>query len=85
MGFTFDIELYTEQPFIVDLKADSHHSQTVQGAIVIQMDRAEHFKVATVGIHGHGMLLLAIIFIACAFDGMTHFYLTLSVLTNYHL
>ncbi|KAF9134065.1 hypothetical protein BGX30_012058 [Mortierella sp. GBA39] len=53
MGFTFDIELYTEQPFIIDLKADSHLSQTIEGAIVIQMDRAEHFKVATVGIHGH--------------------------------
>ncbi|KAG0315964.1 hypothetical protein BGZ97_007654 [Linnemannia gamsii] len=53
MGFTFDIELHTEQPFIIDLKADSHHSQTIEGAIVIQMDRAEHFKVATVGIHGH--------------------------------
>ncbi|KAF9088662.1 hypothetical protein BGX29_000165 [Mortierella sp. GBA35] len=52
MGFTFDIELYTEQPFIVDLK-DTHHSQTVEGAIILQLDRPEHFKIATVGIHGH--------------------------------
>ncbi|KAF9125504.1 hypothetical protein BGW39_007350 [Mortierella sp. 14UC] len=53
MGFTFDIELNTEEPFIVDFRSDSHHSQTIDGAIVIQLDRPEHFKVATVGIHGH--------------------------------
>lgn len=69
MGFTFDIELNTEQPFIIDLKADSHHNQTVEGAIVIQMDRAEHFKVATVGIHGHGMSVNHhYLFITCAPD-----------------
>ncbi|KAF9927525.1 hypothetical protein FBU30_003117 [Linnemannia zychae] len=52
MGFEFDIELNTEQPFILDIKNDSHHTQTVDGAIVLRLDRPEHFKIATISIHG---------------------------------
>ncbi|KAI1314642.1 hypothetical protein EDD11_001894 [Mortierella claussenii] len=52
MGFTFDIELNTAQPFIVELDTDST-TQLLSGAIVIQLSQPEKLKVATVAIHGH--------------------------------
>jgi len=53
MGYTFDIELETDQPFVVVLDQDSH-VQTLNGAIVLHLDKPESFKLATVAIHGHG-------------------------------
>ncbi|KAF9991015.1 hypothetical protein BGZ75_007199 [Mortierella antarctica] len=53
MGFTFDIELDTPQPFIVDLELEDYNTQTLNGAIVLHLERPEKFKVATVAIHGH--------------------------------
>ncbi|KAG0223924.1 hypothetical protein B0O80DRAFT_437976 [Mortierella sp. GBAus27b] len=53
MGYTFDIELNTEQPFIVELDMDEYHTQTISGAIALKLDSAESFKLATVAIHGH--------------------------------
>ncbi|KAF9916931.1 hypothetical protein BX616_002416 [Lobosporangium transversale] len=52
MGFTFDIILNTEQPFIVELDTKSQ-LQTLTGDIVLQLDSPEKFKVAKVDIHGH--------------------------------
>ncbi|KAF9925784.1 hypothetical protein FBU30_004490 [Linnemannia zychae] len=51
-GFTYDIELDTEQPFIVELEMDKN-VQTLSGAIALKLDRSESFKVATIAIHGH--------------------------------
>ncbi|KAG0360817.1 hypothetical protein BC939DRAFT_448528 [Gamsiella multidivaricata] len=53
MTFTFDIELDTEQPFVVVLDQDPYRTQVLQGAIVLQMTEPEKFKVATIAIHGH--------------------------------
>lgn len=53
MGFTFDIELDTAQPFIVDLELEEYNTQTLNGAIVLHLERPEKFKVATVAIHGN--------------------------------
>ncbi|KAF9300914.1 hypothetical protein BGZ74_007340 [Mortierella antarctica] len=53
MGYSFDIELDTEQPFIVELEMAEYNAQTISGAIVVKLDRAEQFKVATIAIHGH--------------------------------
>ncbi|KAF9929765.1 hypothetical protein BGZ75_002595 [Mortierella antarctica] len=53
MGYTFDIELDTDQPFIVELDMVEHHTQTISGAITLQLNRADSFKVATIAIHGH--------------------------------
>ncbi|KAG0215813.1 hypothetical protein BGX28_008124 [Mortierella sp. GBA30] len=53
MGFAFDIELDTKQPFIVDLELEDYHTQTLTGAIILQLEQPEKFKVATVTIHGH--------------------------------
>ncbi|KAG0006887.1 hypothetical protein BGZ65_002295 [Modicella reniformis] len=53
MGFTFDIELDTEQLFIVELDMAEYNTQTISGAIALKLDRAETFKIATVAIHGH--------------------------------
>ncbi|KAK3825607.1 MAG: hypothetical protein J3Q66DRAFT_328139 [Benniella sp.] len=52
MGYTFDIELETDQPFVVVLDRDSQ-VQTLNGAIVLHLDKPESFKLATVAIHGH--------------------------------
>ncbi|KAF9086796.1 hypothetical protein BGX29_008037 [Mortierella sp. GBA35] len=52
-GFTYDIELNTEQPFIVELDLEERNTQTLSGAIALKLDRSESFKVATVAIHGH--------------------------------
>ncbi|KAG0203361.1 hypothetical protein BGX28_004359 [Mortierella sp. GBA30] len=53
MGYSFDIELDTDQPFIVELDMADHHTQTLSGAIALKLDRADSFKVATIAIHGH--------------------------------
>jgi hypothetical protein len=53
MGFTFDIELNTEQPFIVELDMAEYNTQTISGSIALKLDRPEAFKVATIAIHGH--------------------------------
>ncbi|KAG0054878.1 hypothetical protein BGZ83_010216 [Gryganskiella cystojenkinii] len=53
MGFTFDVELNTEQPFIIELDPRPNHVMTLMGCISLKLDRAEVFKVATVAIHGH--------------------------------
>jgi len=52
-SFTYDVELDTEQPFIVELDLDEKNVQTLSGAITLKLDRSESFKVATVAIHGH--------------------------------
>jgi hypothetical protein len=52
-GFTYDIELNTEQPFIVELDLNESNYQTLSGAIALKLDRSESFKVATIAIHGH--------------------------------
>ncbi|KAF8940724.1 hypothetical protein BGZ58_005052 [Dissophora ornata] len=52
MGYTFDIELDTDQPFIVELDMTGQ-PQTISGAIALKLDRADSFKVATIAIHGH--------------------------------
>lgn len=53
MGFTFDVELHTEQPFLVELDTAEYNTQTISGAIVLKLDRPESFKIVTVDIHGH--------------------------------
>lgn len=53
MGYSFDIELDTEQPFIVELEMEEYNTQTISGAIALKLDRAEQFKVATIAVHGH--------------------------------
>ncbi|KAF9425751.1 hypothetical protein BGZ94_007253 [Podila epigama] len=53
MGYTFDIELDTEQPFIVELEMAEYNTQTISGAIALKLDRSEQFKVATIEIRGH--------------------------------
>lgn len=53
LSFAFDIELNTEQPFIVELNMDPNHTETLSGVIALKLDRAEVFKVATIAIHGH--------------------------------
>jgi len=53
MGYSFDIELDTEQPFIVELEMAEYNTQTISGAIALKLDRAEQFKVATIAVHGH--------------------------------
>lgn len=53
LNFDFDIELDTEQPFIVELDMRKNHIQTLSGAITLKSDRAEVFKVAEIAIHGH--------------------------------
>ncbi|KAI1314748.1 hypothetical protein EDD11_001763 [Mortierella claussenii] len=53
MGYTFDIELDTDQPFIVELDMEDHHTQTINGALILTLSRAESFKIATVAIYGH--------------------------------
>ncbi|KAF9177927.1 hypothetical protein BGZ51_008280 [Haplosporangium sp. Z 767] len=53
MGYTFDIELNTDQPFVVNLKPEDYHTQILNGAIAINLDRPEKFKVATIAIYGH--------------------------------
>lgn len=52
-GFTYDIELNTEQPFIVELDLNQTNYQTLSGAIALKLERSESFKVATIAIHGH--------------------------------
>ncbi|KAF9349561.1 hypothetical protein BGX26_012160 [Mortierella sp. AD094] len=52
MGYTFDIELFTEQPFVVQLEQGHRNTQTLSGRLVIQLEKPEDFKVATVAIHG---------------------------------
>ena len=53
LTFTFDIELNTDQPFIVDLDMRPNHTETLSGVIALKLDRPEVFKVATIAIHGH--------------------------------
>ncbi|KAF9170112.1 hypothetical protein BGX21_006633 [Mortierella sp. AD011] len=52
-GYSFDVELDTDQPFIVELETDGQTVQTLSGAISLKLSKAESFKVATVAIHGH--------------------------------
>ncbi|KAF9112132.1 hypothetical protein BGX27_003945 [Mortierella sp. AM989] len=52
-GYSFDVELDTEQPFIVELDTSGSDCQTLSGAIVLTLSRAESFKLATIAIHGH--------------------------------
>ncbi|KAF9419738.1 hypothetical protein BGZ94_009325 [Podila epigama] len=60
MGYTFDIELDTEQPFIVDLEVKEYHTQVLSGVIKLNLDKPESFKVATVSLVGHvGVMLNA--------------------------
>ncbi|KAG0329138.1 hypothetical protein BGZ99_003289 [Dissophora globulifera] len=53
MGYTFDIELDTDQPFIIELDLAESKAQTISGAIVVDLDRADSFKIATIAVHGH--------------------------------
>ncbi|KAF9411915.1 hypothetical protein BGZ76_005283 [Entomortierella beljakovae] len=53
LGYSFDVELDTEQPFIIELNTSDINAQTLSGAIVLKLSRAESFKVASVAIHGH--------------------------------
>ncbi|KAF9179072.1 hypothetical protein BGZ51_004756 [Haplosporangium sp. Z 767] len=53
MGYSFDIELDTDQPFIVELETAEYNTQVLSGAIALNLDRGDAFKVATVAIHGH--------------------------------
>ncbi|GJJ77207.1 hypothetical protein EMPS_09566 [Entomortierella parvispora] len=53
LSFAFDVELNTEQPFIVELNMNPNHTETLSGAISLKLDRPEVFKVATIAIHGH--------------------------------
>ncbi|KAG0371008.1 hypothetical protein BC939DRAFT_465193 [Gamsiella multidivaricata] len=53
MGYTFDIELDTEQPFIVELDMAEHKAQTISGVIALKLGRADSFRIATIAIHGH--------------------------------
>ncbi|KAF9585650.1 hypothetical protein BGW38_001368 [Lunasporangiospora selenospora] len=58
MGYSFDIELDTDQPFIVELEMEEYNTQTISGAIALKLTRPEAFKVATIAIHGHiGVML----------------------------
>ncbi|KAG0346690.1 hypothetical protein BG004_001084 [Podila humilis] len=53
MGYTYDIELDTDQPFIVELDMADYNTQTLSGAIALKLDRPEQFKLASISIHGH--------------------------------
>lgn len=53
MGFTFDIELHTPEPFQVVLDIHQKRAQTISGAIVFQLDSPETFKVANISIVGN--------------------------------
>ncbi|KAG0044955.1 hypothetical protein BGZ83_009763 [Gryganskiella cystojenkinii] len=53
MGFTFDIELHTAEPFQVQLDLHQRRAQTLSGAIVFQLDAPETFKTATISIVGN--------------------------------
>ncbi|KAF9190785.1 hypothetical protein BGZ49_003662, partial [Haplosporangium sp. Z 27] len=52
MGYSFDIELFTDEPFVIELSSQRINSQLVSGRIVLHLDKPEDFKVATVRIHG---------------------------------
>ncbi|KAF9346609.1 hypothetical protein BGX26_001871 [Mortierella sp. AD094] len=52
-GYSFDVELDTEQPFIIELETGDQSVQTLSGAISLKLSRGESFKVANVAIHGH--------------------------------
>ena len=53
MGFTFDVELNTAEPFQVLLDLQQKRSQTISGAIVFHLDNPETFKVANISIVGN--------------------------------
>ncbi|KAF9437494.1 hypothetical protein BGZ76_000488 [Entomortierella beljakovae] len=52
MGYTFDIELYTDQPFVIEIERESNQPQTISGRIVLEINKPETFKLATLAIHG---------------------------------
>ncbi|KAI9235565.1 MAG: hypothetical protein BYD32DRAFT_52681 [Podila humilis] len=54
MGYTFEVELDTAQPFIVDLEVHEYHTQVLSGNIILHLEKPESFKIATVSIAGHG-------------------------------
>jgi hypothetical protein len=53
MGFTFDIELDTAEPFQVQLDLSQKRAQTLSGAIAFQLDAPETFKLAEISIVGN--------------------------------
>ncbi|KAG0252390.1 hypothetical protein BG011_007007 [Mortierella polycephala] len=53
MRYTFNVELNTDQPFVVDLHPEDYQTQVLSGAIAINLGRPEKFKAATIAIHGH--------------------------------
>ncbi|KAG0340440.1 hypothetical protein BG004_006403 [Podila humilis] len=53
MGYTFDVELDTAQPFIVDLVVEDYHNQVLSGNIILNLEKPESFKIATVSLVGH--------------------------------
>ncbi|KAF9198107.1 hypothetical protein BGZ49_001179 [Haplosporangium sp. Z 27] len=56
--YSFDIELDTVQPFVVDLDLSGNSTQTISGAIVLKLAKPESFRVAEIAIHGHVGLVL---------------------------
>jgi len=54
MGYTFEVELETAQPFIVDLEVEEYHTQLLSGNIILHLEKPESFKIATVSVTGHG-------------------------------
>ncbi|KAF9993806.1 hypothetical protein BGZ80_001579 [Entomortierella chlamydospora] len=52
MGYSFDIELFTKKPFVVDLELGQCHTQTLSGRLVIHLEKPEDFKIANVAVHG---------------------------------
>ncbi|KAG0222059.1 hypothetical protein B0O80DRAFT_468915 [Mortierella sp. GBAus27b] len=58
MGYTFDIELEGEQTYIVKLDPEQR-VQTLYGAIMINLNKPETFKVASIAIHGHAGVSLS--------------------------
>ncbi|KAF8940038.1 hypothetical protein EDD21DRAFT_393256 [Dissophora ornata] len=52
MRYTFDIELDTDLPFVVELNQQSNRTQVLSGWIVLQLSQPEQFKVVKVAIYG---------------------------------
>ncbi|KAF9104873.1 hypothetical protein BGX27_009918 [Mortierella sp. AM989] len=53
MGYTFTVELYTEEPFVLTVDQGDKHVRTLSGRVVLELSKPENFKIATVAVHGH--------------------------------
>ncbi|KAG0016068.1 hypothetical protein BGZ81_011411 [Podila clonocystis] len=60
MGYTFEVELDTAQPFIVDLEVEEYNTQVLSGNIILHLEKPESFKIATVAVTGHVGVMLNI-------------------------